>query len=190
MFSTLNISVRLYLIFYNCYWSADPHTEQHWDAIGPNFLFLARDYFSRLSLNFSIIGRLQDTTGDYRRLQESTCMFCLKLFLKINVVLRFKINTFNVIFTLYVQAIVGGCACFWGSILGIKTQDFEILIHGLLSSGMGMCYGIVVLLKRSFEPQEIAKEEDQKIRSVSIVWLALLFVFNEKRIFCIFLFSL
>ena len=68
MFSTLNISVRLYLIFYNCYWSADPHTEQHWDAIGPNFLFLARDYFSRLSLNFSIIGRLQDTTGDYRRL--------------------------------------------------------------------------------------------------------------------------
>ena len=25
-----------------------------------------------------------------------------------------------------------------------------------------MCYGIVVLLKRSFEPQEIAKEEDQK----------------------------
>merc|ERR1712029_36060 len=41
------------------------------------------------------------------------------------------------------KAIVGGCACFWGSILG-----------------MGMTYMLVVLLKRSFEPQEIAKEED------------------------------
>ena len=41
------------------------------------------------------------------------------------------------------QAIVGGCACFWGSILG-----------------MGMTYMLVVLLKRSFEPQEITKEEE------------------------------
>merc|ERR1711868_273155 len=41
------------------------------------------------------------------------------------------------------KAIVGGCACFWGSI-----------------PGMGMTYMLVVLLKRSFEPQEIAKEED------------------------------
>ena len=42
-----------------------------------------------------------------------------------------------------IQAIVGGCACFWGSILG-----------------MGMTYMLVVLLKRSFEPQEITKEEE------------------------------
>ena len=43
----------------------------------------------------------------------------------------------------FFQAIVGGCACFWGSILG-----------------MGVTYMLVVLLKRSFEPQEIVKEED------------------------------
>jgi len=41
------------------------------------------------------------------------------------------------------KAIVGGCACFWGSILG-----------------MGMTYMLMVLVKRSFEPQEITKEED------------------------------
>merc|ERR1711976_963916 len=41
------------------------------------------------------------------------------------------------------KAIIGGCACFWGSILG-----------------MGMTYMLVVLLKKWFEPQEIAKEED------------------------------
>ena len=40
------------------------------------------------------------------------------------------------------QAIVGGCACFWGSVFS-----------------MGITYMIIVFLKRFFQPQEIVKEE-------------------------------
>ena len=41
------------------------------------------------------------------------------------------------------QAIVGGCACFWGSVLS-----------------MGITYIFIVFLKRSFQPQEVVKEEE------------------------------
>ena len=41
------------------------------------------------------------------------------------------------------QAIVGGCACFWGSVFS-----------------MGLTYMIIVFCKRSCEPQAVAKEED------------------------------
>merc|ERR1719370_379316 len=41
------------------------------------------------------------------------------------------------------KAIVGGCACFWGSVFS-----------------MGLTYMIIVFCKRSFEPQEVVKEEE------------------------------
>ena len=72
-------------------------------------------------------------------------MFCYNSKLSLKTCLRLYDDFMTTLIDYLVpfQAIIGGCACFWGSILG-----------------MGMTYMLVVLLKKWFEPQEIAKEED------------------------------